>query len=355
MELEKIEKIEKSIENLKNKTARIYFLVQDTKGNPKGSIAYTYEMANVLYKNNYNVIMIHETTEYTGVSEWLGEEYMQIPHESIEGRNLSISPEDFIVIPELYGHVMDQLKNFPCGKVVLCQAYDQMLETLAPGATWSQYGFAKVLTTSETQKKYIKEIMRNASVDVIEPVLSKHFTKKDKPSKPIIAIHTREPRDTAKIIKTFYLKYPQFRWITFRDMRGIKQEDFAKFLKDSFVSVWVDNESGFGTFPLESMATNTPVIGKIPNLKPEWMEESNGIWTYQFNEMIDVVANFTQNWLEDNISPELYDKMVETSEKYQNTKKHEDNIITLFEDYFEVRSKLFSDQLDKLKISEEQN
>ena len=31
MELEKVEKIELSIENLKNKTARIYFLVQDTK------------------------------------------------------------------------------------------------------------------------------------------------------------------------------------------------------------------------------------------------------------------------------------------------------------------------------------
>ena len=355
MEIEKIEKIEQSIENLKNKTSRIYFLVQDTKGNPKASIAYTYEIANVLFKKGYNVIVIHESKEYTGVSEWLGEEFMQIPHESIEGQKLSISPEDFIVVPELYGHVMDQLKNFPCGKIVLCQAYDHMLETLPPGATWQQYGFAKVITTSEQQKTYIKEIMRNASVDVIEPILSKHFTKKDKPSKPIISIHTREPRNTAKIIKSFYLKYPQFRWVTFRDMRGIKQEDFAKFLKDSFVSVWVDDESGFGTFPLESMASRTPIIGKVPNMKPEWMEETNGIWTFQFNEIIDIIANFTQNWLEDNISPELYDKMLETASKYQNYEKHENSVITSFEEYFEVRTKLFSDQLDKLKISEEQN
>ena len=35
MELEKIQKLEQSIDNLKNKNARIYFLVQDTKGNPK--------------------------------------------------------------------------------------------------------------------------------------------------------------------------------------------------------------------------------------------------------------------------------------------------------------------------------
>jgi hypothetical protein len=355
MEVERIEKIESSIENLKNKKARIYFLVQDTKGNAKASIAHTYEMANVLYKKNYNVIIIHETQEYTGVSEWLGEEYMSIPHESIEGRNLSISPEDFIIIPELYGHVMDQLKTFPCGKIVLCQAYDYMLETLAPGVTWQQYGFAKVITTSEAQKTLVKEIMRNASIDVIEPILSTRFTKKEKPSKPIISIHTREPRDTAKIIKSFYLKFPQFRWITFRDMRGITQEDFAKFLKDSFVSIWVDDASGFGTFPLESMASGTPVIGKVPNLKPEWMEESNGIWTYQFNEIIDILANYTQNWLEDNISPELYEKMLETAQKYQDTKKYEESIVSTFDGYFEVRAKLFSDQLDKLKISEEQN
>ncbi len=116
MELEKIEKIEGSIKNLKDKTAKIYFLVQDTKGNAKGSIAYTYQMAKVLFDKNYNVIIIHETQEYTGVNEWLGEEYMTIPHESIEGKNLSISPEDFIIIPELYGdmsrRVMKILKNF---------------------------------------------------------------------------------------------------------------------------------------------------------------------------------------------------------------------------------------------------
>ena len=40
MDSEKIKKIEKSIENLKNKTAKIYFLVQDTKGNPKASVKY---------------------------------------------------------------------------------------------------------------------------------------------------------------------------------------------------------------------------------------------------------------------------------------------------------------------------
>ena len=263
MDLEKIIKVENSIEKLKDKTARIYLLVQDTKGNPKASVKYIYDVAVALKNNNFNPIIIHETKDYEGVSSWLDESYMELPHQPIDGQNLAISPEDVIIIPELYGHVMEQIKNLPCGKIVLCQAYDHMLETLAPGVSWSQLGVYKSITTSETQKAYIDEIMKGVSVDVIEPYISEIFTKKEKPSKPIISIHTRDQRDTAKIIKTFYLKYPQYRWITFRDMRGISQLDFSKFLKESFLSVWVDNESAFGTYPIESMASGTPLLVKF--------------------------------------------------------------------------------------------
>ena len=353
MELEKIQKIEQSLENLKNKSSRIYFLVQDTKGNAKAGIRHIYDIAMTLKQNGFNSIIIHETEDYKGVGDWLGAEYMEIPHETIQNRNLAISPEDFIVIPELYGHVMEQLKNFPCGKIVLCQSYDYMLETLAPGVTWGQYGFNKCITTSENQKKYLSDIFRGLSIDIIQPKLPKVFSKKEKPSKPIIAIHTREPRDTAKIIKTFYLKYPQFRWLTFRDMRGIKQEDFSKFLKESFVSVWVDYESGFGTFPLESMISGTPVIGKVPALQPEWLEESNGLWTYQFNEIVDLIANFTQNWLEDNINKDLYENMYNTAIKYQEDIKFQSEVIDNFTKYFDTRSENFKEQLEKLKITEE--
>jgi len=355
MELEKIEKIERSVENLKNKNVRIYFLVQDTKGNPKASVKYIYDTALILKNNGYNSIIIHESNDYKGVGEWLDERYQEIPHQSIEGQNLAISPEDFIVIPEIYGHVMEQLKNFPCGKIVLCQAYDHMLETLAPGVSWAQYGFLKVITTSENQKKYLSNIMRGCSFDIITPKIDDSFSKKEKPSKPIISIHTREPRETAKIIKTFYLKYPQYRWITFRDMRGIKLEDFAKFLKESYVSVWVDLESGFGTFPLESMACGTPVIGKVPSLKPEWMDENNGVWTYEFNEIVDIIANFTQNWLEDNISESLYDNMKTTSDIYSVNSTYESDVLSTFDGYIEKRKLSLEEQLEKIKETTTQN
>ncbi len=178
MDIEKLKKIEGSIENLKSKKSRIYFMVQDTKGNPKASVRHIYDIALTLFKNGFNPTIIHETNDYSGVSEWLNDDYKDIPHLPIDGQNLAISPEDFIIIPELYSHVMEQIKNFPCAKIVLCQSYDYMLETLSPGTTWSHYGFTKCITTSEFQKNYISEIMRSGNFDVLNvniPIIIKRI------------------------------------------------------------------------------------------------------------------------------------------------------------------------------------
>lgn len=353
MDLEKIKKIEKSIENLRDKKSNIFFLVQDTKGNAKASVQYIYEVAKILSQNEYSVTIIHEKNDYVGVSEWMGPEYMELNHQSIENQNLQVSPEDFIVIPELYAHVMEQISNISCGKIVLSQSHDYILETLQPGATWSQFNFLKCITTTETQKKHIESLMKNTDVDILTPYINGKFNIKDKPSKPIVSIHTRDQRDTMKIIKSFYLKYPQFRWITFRDMRGLNQDEFSEYLKDGFVSVWVDDVSSFGTFPLESMISGTPVIGKIPNLKHEWMSEENGIWTNDVNSIPDILAEYTQNWLEDNINHELHDKCVETAKQYQDYNKFENEVLSLFNSYFEKRQELMEGQFNKIKEIEE--
>ena len=200
MNTEQISKIKTSIDNLKEKKSRIYFLVQDTKGNAKASMAYIYRLALTLKNNGYNAIILHEKVDYTGVSTWLGEEYMEnLPHKPIEGENLEVSPEDLIVIPELFGFVMSQLTKMPCGKIVLCQAYDHILETLQPGATWTQLGFLKCITTSDYQKDFVEGLMRNMSFDILPPYISDSFEKQILPPNPIIAIHSREQRESINI------------------------------------------------------------------------------------------------------------------------------------------------------------
>lgn len=348
MTQENIKKLELSIDNLKNKQSKIYFLVQDTKGNPKASVRFIYQMAMSLKNSGYNPVILHEKPDYFGVASWLSEQYMELTHQPIEGQNLEVSPEDLIVIPEIYGFILEQITKLPCGKIILCQSYDWMLETLQPGQTWSQFGFLKCITTSEDQKEYISNIMRNTSFDIINPVISECFEKQYYPPKPIVAIHSRDQRDSLNIIKTFYLKYPQYRWITFRDMRGLHEKEFAKALQDSFLSVWVDPSSSFGTYPLECMKVGVPVIGTTPRLKHSWMNEDNGIWIPNQAQIVDFVADFIQNWIEDNINPEMYENASKTIERYSNVDLFNETVISTFESYINQRKESFEEQLNKL-------
>ena len=63
-----------------------------------------------------------------------------IPISLLESGELKVGPADVVVIPELYGHVLEQIVQMPCQKIILCQAYDYILETLKPGFSWPNYG-----------------------------------------------------------------------------------------------------------------------------------------------------------------------------------------------------------------------
>ena len=66
MNTDQIKKLENSIQNMKDKKSRLYFVVQDTKGNARAGLRYTYQMAMILKEDGYNPIILHETKDYFG-------------------------------------------------------------------------------------------------------------------------------------------------------------------------------------------------------------------------------------------------------------------------------------------------
>ena len=163
----------------------------------------------------------------------------------------------------------------------------------------------------------------------------------------MVAVHTRDHRDTAKLIKEFYLKNPQFKWVTFRDMRNVSREEFANILSESCVSVWVDRISGFGTFPLESMLSNSPVIGVLPVLKADWITQENGLWVMEESKIVDILGNYIKNWLEGNIPDKLYEEMKKTVSVFSEDKER-DAVISYFENLFNERITEFKTSINKL-------
>jgi len=357
---ENAKKIEESLNLVRNKDSKIYFLTQDTQGRPAASLVYIYELVKLLREQGYNAIILHEKDDYKlksneegmGIEEWLGSEYAQLPHASVESGGLSVGPSDFLIVPELFAHVMEQTKEMTCTKIVLCQAYDYIFEMLQPGMNWAHYGYHKAITTSEASKEYINSVFPNIEVSIIPVTISDNFYINEKPKQPLIAIHTREPRDTMKIVKAFYVRFPQFKWVTFRDMRGMTLEQFAQALEDACGAVWIDDISGFGTFPLECMKAGVPVIGKIPNLKPNWLKEENGFWTFEQNQMVDIINAFVKTWLEDGVPEKLFDEMKETVSTYTVTAQHE-ALTNVFGELFEKLTLELEGALNKFTIKEE--
>jgi len=340
-----IEKLKESLSKLETKDFQILFLTPDVKGTPRASIAEIYNHVKELINLGYKASILHEKNDYTKVGAWLGEEYDNIPHSSIEevGGQLKVGPQDFMIIPELFGNVLQQIEKIPCKKIILAQSYDYILDMLPPGASWSTYGVNSFITTTETIKQEINKLFPLTTGYIVNPSIPSYFKNEDKLKKPIIAIMCRDDRTTSKIVKSFYLKYPLYSFVTFRDIKNMSRQDLAGVLNDYFLSVWVDETSSFGTFPIESMKCGTPVIGKVPMIQPEWISEKNGVWLFDELQIPEAIAIFCKNFFEDLEDTELLNEMKTMDSKY--SEKEQAKQIK------EVYTQIFADRISELKTN----
>jgi len=77
------------------------------------------------------------------------------------------------------------------------------------------------------------------------------------------------------------------------------------------------------------------------------MNEDNGIWVTDLTMMSDYIADFIQNWLEDNIKPDLYENMQKTAQEFMNKQEFDSKVISLFEGYLNNRADSFEQQISK--------
>jgi glycosyltransferase involved in cell wall biosynthesis len=351
---ENIEKLESSLISLNNNDSVIYFLTYDTKNNPRVSVKHIYDIALTLKKNGFTAKILVEDNTYIGIKNWLGDKYDELEVVSIKEDKVKIKLEDVLVVPELYSNVLQQLSGVKCTKVMLVQQKEYIFESLPIGSKWVDYGFDEVITTTEKAKEYIMEFFPHSNVSIIPPIISDNFKKSESPIKPYIAILTRDRVINRKIISEFYLKYPHLRWITFKDMVQLSYDEFSEALNECMVSVWVDDESTFGTFPLESMKCGVPVVGKIPDTEPDWLTE-NGMWTYDSNKIVEILGTYILAWLEGiELTQEVKDKMKETlvPYSYEITEKNIVKIFTSYKNNRINRLKLTIEKFKKEEVSE---
>lgn len=357
-------RVEEQISKIDNKDFTLYFYVIDTKGVPSGSLSYIYDIAFGLKEMGYNVGMMHNEEDFIGVEEWLGKEYAELPHFNVEKSSIDVSPSDILFIPEVYSNVMTATKKLPCLRVAILQSFDRLTEFIPFGAAWGDLGIFKAITTTESSAKRLKAYFPYVNADVISPKISKVFTNDEGMKKLIVNVVTKEPSDVNKIVKPFFWQYPMYKWVAFRDLRGLSREEFSKALQEAAITVWVDDTTDFGYIPLEAMKCGSIVVGKVPNVMPEWMLENGddyqdlsgaGIWVENLASLPSVLASVIRTWTMDEIPEDIYDSAKELVSKYTNSKQLQDIKKSIVDGLINGRRSEFVKTLESLNNNEVNN
>lgn len=377
-----LQRVEEAIGKLKNKDFNLYFFVIDCKNTPNDNIQYIYKLAKALKDKSYNVKMVYqlenEYTEselkklkkkdqpidenriFTGVGEWLGKEYMEIEHFNITKDEWKIAPSDFLFIPEAFSSLMKQTYQYkaPCKRIAILYNYNYITEFIPFGDEWGNYGVRDVLCSSVENERLIKEVFGYVNTKVLYPYVDEQFRKPLAAKKLIVNIMCKREEDINRIMKQFYWKYPIYKFITFRNLRGLPKDTFCEYLKEGAITVWCDNDTPFGLSPIEAIRCGNIVVGKVPEHVPEWMDNgdgliNNGIWCYDINSIHDMLSKAIGSWMKDRIPQTILDRMEELNEKY--TKKEFDaNLDKVINEFVEERISEFYDirNVIKSKITE---
>ncbi len=340
-----IERIEEAVSNLKEKNFTFFFFIVDCKNVPNGNMQYIYQLAKTLSDKGYKVKMVYqleneyskseieelkrkekpidERRVFTGVGEWLGEEFMELPHVNISKEEWKVSPSDFLFIPEVFSSLMKQTYQLkaPCKRIIILHNYDYITEFIPFNDEWGTYGIRDVITNTDQQGKLVNSVFPYMRCKTLNPYISDIFRKPIKPKKLIVNIISKKTEDVNKIMKQFYWKYPMYKFISFRDLRGYPKEMFAEFLQESAITIWVDTDTPFGYSAIEAIRTGNILIGKVPEHLPEWMGNdgellNNAVWTYDINIIPDILSQVLGSWMQDKIPETLYENMKKLDSQY---------------------------------------
>lgn len=355
-QLEQLNILKEELSKMQEKTFNVYFFTIDSKGVHSGYLTYLYETAYNLKKMGYNVHMLHQEQDFVGVGSWMGEEYASIPHHNIEKEQISLSMSDILFIPELYSNIMKHTDKVPCKRVVILQNFDYLTQIIPAGQSWFDFGIKECVATSEYLSEKVKTFFPFVKSHTVAPLVDESiFNTPNEPKKMIINIVAKDQTDVNNIVKPFFWKYPMYRWVAFRELKGLNRQDFANALKESAFTIWVDRDTNFGYTAVESIRCKSIVIGKVPETAPEWMVKqgefvNNGVWYYNNDDVYDLIAGAIESFIKDGIHSDVYKEM-ENMDTMFTSDKFIDSIKNVYVDnIFETHKnsiKLLIDTLEK--------
>ena len=356
---EMIKVVSENIERLEKNDFNLYFFVLDTKGNPSSALEYIYQTALTLKKEGYNVTLLHNEPEFEGVREWLGDEYADLPHANVEKENVEITASDFLFIPEIFANVMMRTMKLPCKKVILVQNAYHITEFMPVSQSLDNLGISDAVVTTKANGEKLQEFFPGVRTHLVPPAIKPMFHKSEEPQKLLINVVAKEQSDINRIIKPFYWKNPIYKFVSFRDLRGVKQDVFAQALREAAVTIWVDDDTMFGYTLLEALKSGSVVLAKVPDTPTEWMLDKEGnlsesvIWFEKLDDVVEMLPAVIRSWTNFSIPDSVYEAEKEFDGLYTEEVQKNEIIQVYKKELIDRRLNDFKEVLAELNNKEE--
>lgn len=364
--------IQKVIDNVSSNNFKIYYYCPPMNI-ASGGVSVIFKQAKILKDAGFNASIIYEPRVDNRASyeesqkqrkqiavyekfdtSWLGKEAEGIEltilgegeikfkdGTSQKAGQLTVNPEDMVIIPEGFPNIMEKFAQIACKKVVLAQSWYYILNSMQIGQKWQQFGISDVISISNGISEYINAIMPGLRIKNVNQSIDRSlFCNKSVTDKfPKIAFMPGRSQDalikTYNVIKTFYSFYPQFRWIRFDELKGLSKEEFAERLGSSSICLYTDEIAGFGTMPLEAMAMGTHVVGWTPLGGKEYMNADNGFWAangdvFQLAELLGIAV---EKMVTGQLDSEDIQKQYEITLSKYTEETEKNSIVKTFNEY----------------------
>ena len=306
-----ISRIEDEISKIDNKESNIYFFVTSTHGIFDETIDYIYKMALLLKESGYNVALIHQDEKFEPNNWLFNTEYESLPIYDIAKGEVNVGVADILFIPEVFASVMNQTTKLPCKRIAIIQNITYLTKFMPLSSQIGDFGIVDCLTFDYSEADLIKSLFPYMHMHIAHTYVDDKFYETNDLRDMVVNIVSKSENHVNQIAKQFYWKYPLFKWITFKDMRGLTQEEYLTNLKEANITIWIDDEANNGLECLEALANENIVIAKIPDVIPEWAKNEDGslnnaaIWVNSIQEIPQIVANLVRAVITESIPSEI--------------------------------------------------
>ena len=225
------------------------------------------------------------------------------------------------------------------------------------GVSFDDLKIRDCVVITESLKDAVKKFFPDVKVDVVRRSVPEYFYK-DEAKKLVINIIAHAQDEVNEIIKPFYWKYPQYKWVAFRPITSnLSRDEFAKALGESFATIWCDVKTDFGQSALEALAAKNIVLGKVPANNSDWIYENgnlrdNALWFFNNLDACDMIASVVQSFITNNIPDVIFDEAKKTLENYTPQKQNEE-LLRVYESIFALRKTELEKFLELYKEKEE--